>query len=207
MKLKEHTLDNPLVEELVEEGLRNAREGNFVPSPVESDEDALINALEDTENLSDNNFGTETVKKEELPALFEDAVPEYTKKEQHDPADLAATFFKMQAPRLDRLLDKMSAKQLRRLIFNAVSYPLVDRKYAPRVQEEKDAAYLVAEMVFNRAIMQLTVEMQKAQNEMDKQNNSTNTEDNVTMGKPSLNELIDKQLTNEQELNNKKEGN
>lgn len=135
----------------------------------------------------------EEAKKEDLPVNFEDAVPQYTKKEQYAPEDLAATFFKMQAPKLSRLLHEMSAKQLRRIIFNVVSFPLIDTKYAPKVQEEKDAVYLMTEMVFNRTIMTLTAEMAKAEKAMQ------NPQEDVTMGKPVLEELIEKELTKKDE--------
>ena len=87
----------------------------------------------------------------------------------------------------------MSAKQLRRIIFNVVSFPLIDTKYAPKVQEEKDAVYLMTEMVFNRTIMTLTAEMAKAEKAMQ------NPQEDVTMGKPVLEELIEKELTKKDE--------
>jgi hypothetical protein len=99
---------------------------------------------------------------EHLPAGEIVQTPSYSE------ADIAASFFSMQAPRLDKLLNKMSAKQLRRLIFNASSYPLVDRKYNPKTQDERDAAYLIAEMVLNRSIMQLHFEMQRVEEDLQK---------------------------------------
>lgn len=132
-----------------------------------------------------------------LPENFEDAKPVVNEKPSYKPEDLAATFFAMQAPKLDNLLNNMSAKQMRRVLFNAVSYPLVDRKYHPRTQEEKDVAYLVGEMVLNRTIMQLSFEMAKADEDMKKQ--ATNEEQDVNMNtesmvKPVMNELVEKQM-------------
>lgn len=158
--------------------------------PPEATEKDVDKFMEDNSELMDDLAGNPS-----LPEKFEDAVPEYTKKERYAPEDLAATFFKMQAPKLSRLLHEMSAKQLRRIIFNVVSFPLIDTKYAPKVQEEKDAVYLMTEMMFNKSIMQLTIEMQKAEAAMLKQ--ETNPEENVSIAKPALEELIEKELTKE----------
>lgn len=109
-------------------------------------------ALENTENAQDTNFGNEMASSEELPNVTE----------ANNPEDVAAVFFSMNQKKLSMLLDKLSAKQLRRVIFNACSYPFVDKQYTPRTDEEKSAAYLVHEMVLNKTIMQLSFEMQKA---------------------------------------------
>jgi hypothetical protein len=61
------------------------------------------------------------------------------------------------------LIDQMSVRQMRRLIFNACSYPFVDREYQPRTEEEKSAAYLVHEMMLNKTIMTLHYEMEQAE--------------------------------------------
>lgn len=89
--------------------------------------------------------------------------------EQHAPEDVAAQFFMMQKSRLFIMLDKLSAKQLRRLLFNVCSYPFVDKQYMPRTEEEKSTAFLVHELMLNKTIMQLSFEMQKAEEGLKKQ--------------------------------------
>lgn len=86
-----------------------------------------------------------------------------TIQDKPNPEDLAAVFFKGQKPKLQALLSKMSAKQLRRVLYNAVAYPLVEKFNLPRTQDERDALYLVHEMVLNKTVMQLHFEMTKAE--------------------------------------------
>ena len=90
--------------------------------------------------------------------------------------DLAASFFRLEQPRLKILLSKLTSKQLRRVIFNASSYPFVDKAYNPRTDTERQAAYLVSEMVTNKMIMQLSFEMQQAEKAMADKNNSEGDE-------------------------------
>lgn len=96
-------------------------------------------------------------------------VPEGTGKiavstqEKPNPEDLAAVFFKGQKPKLQAILAGLSAKQLRRVVYNAVAYPLVEKFMLPRTKEERDALYLIHEMVLNKTVMQLHFEMQKAE--------------------------------------------
>jgi hypothetical protein len=85
------------------------------------------------------------------------------------PEDLAAAFFRLQGPRLKELLSKLNAKQLRRVVLNACSYPFTEKAYNPRTQTEKQTLYLIHEMVLNRSIMQLHFEMQKAEEAANKQ--------------------------------------
>ena len=88
------------------------------------------------------------------------------------PEDLAAAFFRLQGPRLKELLVKLNAKQLRRVVINACSYPFTEKEYNPRTPNEKQALYLIHEMVLNRSIMQLHFEMQRAEEVANKQNNN-----------------------------------
>lgn len=109
----------------------------------------------------------------------------------HKAEDIAAVFFKMQQPRLKILLSKMSSKQLRRVIFNAVSYPMVEKEYAPRTKEERDALYLVHEMTLNKTIMQLSFEMNKADNALKEQENLTTISiDNTLVGELKSDENV-----------------
>ena len=79
------------------------------------------------------------------------------------PEDLAAAFFKKEKPHLKMLLQKMSAKQLRRFVMNVAAFPLVDKGDLPQTEEEKQAAYIFSEMSLNKTLMILSVEMKKAE--------------------------------------------
>lgn len=82
---------------------------------------------------------------------------------QHDPADAAAVFFSREKPMLKSLLNGMSVKQIRRFVIHVASYPLLDAGDVLQSEEEKRAAYLFGEMVWNRVIMQMQVEMEKTE--------------------------------------------
>lgn len=102
---------------------------------------------------------------EEIEKLqTEDSTTTVAVQDTHKPEDVAAAFFKLNSNKLELLLDKLSAKQLRRVIFNACAYPFVDVKYNPRTDEERQTAYVVHEMMLNKTIMQLSYEMQLAEN-------------------------------------------
>lgn len=96
----------------------------------------------------------------------------------HTPADAAAAFFGMQKTKLAMLLENMSAKQMRRILMNACSFPFVDKQYTPRTDEERSAAYLVGEMLTNRMIMQLQYEMQLAEEAVNNQEVKGEKEEN-----------------------------
>jgi hypothetical protein len=120
--------------------------------------------LQQATPLEDNNTEAEL-----SPAEIESRLVEQQGK---TPADMAAIFFKMHQPRLNMIINQLSAKQLRRVIFNATSYPFVSREYAPRDENEKAAAFLMSEMMLNKAIMQLQFEMEKAEKAFLEQQNS-----------------------------------
>lgn len=88
-------------------------------------------------------------------------------KELHNPADVAAAMFTKRLPILQKIVKQLSMKQLKRLIMNVSSYPLVDDKYKPQSQLEKDAAYHFSEMVNEKTIMQLYLEQEKALSAME----------------------------------------
>lgn len=91
----------------------------------------------------------------------------------HSPADIAAAFFMMQGPKLARNLEKMSVKQLRRMIMYVASFPLNDKTFKPKTDKEASAAYTFNEMTFNRAIMQLQAEYDKASKTSQKEIDNT----------------------------------
>lgn len=98
----------------------------------------------------------------------------------HQPEDIAAAFFQRSKPVLKKLLGTMSAKQMRRFVMHVGSYPHHDKGDLPRTEEEKKAAYILNEMMFNKTIMQLAAEAQKVdeaqkQEELQKElNNESN---------------------------------
>ena len=85
---------------------------------------------------------------------------------QHSAADVAAAFFQLNAPKFEKLLSEMAPYKIRRAVLNAVTYPFIDRGYDPDTDEEKAFAYLVHEMMLNKTIMQLSFEMDKAEQDM-----------------------------------------
>lgn len=118
---------------------------------------------------------------EAIPVADESLVKEGDQRvivqDQHKPEDIAAAFFKLNKAKLERQLSQLSAKQLRRVIFNSCSYPFVDKEYKPRTDEEKQVAYTVSEMMLNRTIMQLSFEMNAADEALKKQENDVKLEE------------------------------
>jgi hypothetical protein len=81
----------------------------------------------------------------------------------HKPEDIASAFFSMEKPNLKKLLKEMSSKQLRRVIMNVASFPMIEPGDKLQTEYEKRAAYLFNEMVTNKTIIQLSYEMQRAE--------------------------------------------
>lgn len=108
------------------------------------------------------------------------------KNNKHSPADVAAAFFALEYPRYRALLNELSQNELIRLCLNLAGNEFVPEANRLKSEKEKSAYYLGNQMVFNRSIMQLTVEMeraeaaQKAQEEREK--NSTPSEGENTNG-------------------------
>lgn len=105
-----------------------------------------------------------------------------TETQGKQPEDMAAVFFRMQAPRFKALLERMAPYQIRSAILNAVVYPLIDTGYNPESQEEREFAYLIHELMLNKVVMQLAFETQKAEEAIKKLDNNadltTISEDN-----------------------------
>lgn len=110
-----------------------------------------------------------------------------TESEGKQPEDVAAVFFRMQAPKFRELLTKMAPYQLRRAILNAVVYPLIDTQYDPETEEERQFAYLVHELMLNKTIMQLAYEQQKVEEGLQKEQEvgTMGTEETKTEGETS----------------------
>jgi hypothetical protein len=106
------------------------------------------------------------MSEEKVPDLVKESLAnigdgEVAVQDKHGPEDVAAAFFQREKPRLKGLLSNMSSKQIRRFVMHVVSYPMCDAGDMPVTDNEKRAAYLFAEMMTNKTIMQLTLEMQK----------------------------------------------
>jgi hypothetical protein len=97
----------------------------------------------------------------------------------HSPSDIASAFYALNEKKLKRCLEKLSVRQLRRVIMLVASYPLRD-VYKTNNIDERGASYLLNEMVMNKVIMQLQVESeraeaaQKAEEEREKLNTTNN---------------------------------
>lgn len=112
--------------------------------------------------------------------------------EKHNAEDIAAAFFTLEQPNLKRLLDDLSQRQMRRLIFQLVSYPFTPKEYKPTDELEKKAFYLGNEMIQNRMIMQLSLEMQKVQ-EAEQKQNEQNAQGEQNVGSTTTEPIVEQQ--------------
>lgn len=106
---------------------------------------------------------------------------------QHDPADAAAVFFSREKPLLVSLLNGMSVKQIRRFVVHVASYPLLGPGDILQSEEEKRAAYLFGQMVWNKSIMQLQLEMEKHEAAMKQQQELENNKQATDVAEGSSN--------------------
>jgi ribosomal protein S6 len=84
------------------------------------------------------------------------------------PADKAAAFFQRSVEDLEKLIDNMSHRALKRMILNVATYPFLDREYTVKKDStEFKASYRFNEMVWHKTIMQLQAEQEKAQKAID----------------------------------------
>src|SRR5271165_2825262 len=84
-----------------------------------------------------------------------------------NPADKAAAFFKKSAAELELLLRDMSLRAMKRMILNVATYPYLDRDYTvKRGSTEEKASYRFNEMMWQKTIMQLHFEQEKAMKAM-----------------------------------------
>lgn len=93
------------------------------------------------------------------------------------PYDKAAAFFQKSAIDLEILLNNMSLRALKRMIMNVATYPYLDRNYTVKKgSNEEKASYRFNEMIWQKTIMQLQFEQEKALKAMEdeKLNNESN---------------------------------
>lgn len=95
------------------------------------------------------------------------------KQNPHSPEDSAAAFFMKNQNLLRNAVNAMSSKQLRRFLYNLVSYPHVETGKEVKSQLEKEALHVANEMVMNKAVMQLAFELGKAEEAMKKEDAKT----------------------------------
>lgn len=111
------------------------------------------------------NFGdtemTDEVKHEEKQAEVEAA---FTPAPTHTPADMAAMFFSMNEKKLQVALGQLSIRQARRIIYNLASYPLgKSTNYALKTDAEKSVVYITNEMLNNKQVMAMAIQLEAAQ--------------------------------------------
>lgn len=101
------------------------------------------------------------------------------------PEDIAAAFFQLEYPRYKSLISQLSRNELERLALNLAGGELVPMQNQLKSEKEKSAYYLGSQMSQNRVIMQLSVEMEKAekaQAALEEVNNKEETNNNNTQG-------------------------
>jgi len=80
------------------------------------------------------------------------------------PADKAAAFFQRSAIDLQKMLDNMSLRAIKRMVMNVSTYPYLNRQYEVKKESiEFKASYRFNEMVWHKTIMQLQFESEKAE--------------------------------------------
>lgn len=97
---------------------------------------------------------------------------------QEDPTgsagDKAAAFFQRSAVDLNMLLNGMSLRAIKRMVMNVATYPYLDRNYEiKRDSVEAKASYRFNEMVWQKTIMQLEFEQEKAMKALAEENTNT----------------------------------
>lgn len=112
----------------------------------------------------------ETVLNTETRKMTREEFETSLKNEQLPPEDVAAAFFTLEYPRFKAMLNDLSRNELVRLCLNLAGAEYVPAKNKLKTDKEKQAFYVGNEMVHNRAIMQLSYEMQKAEEAQQKLN-------------------------------------
>lgn len=108
-----------------------------------------------SDQSTNEKFDLENLTREKLDTMYQTG--------SLTPEDAAAAFFSLEQPRFKELINNMSLRELKRLIYQLVSYPLTEKQYAPQTDIERKAFYIGNEMVQNRAMMQLHLEMKKVE--------------------------------------------
>jgi len=134
----------------------------------------------------------DVVEAEVVPHEFKDDATQM-RPEDYSPEDLAAAFFTLNHKRLLQGLHMMSKRQLIRVCYHISAMGLKDTKAALQDEIEKRCAYVMNEMIYNRVVMQLHAEMEKADNAAQKELSEQVNHDII---KPSLEQLGEQKLEN-----------
>lgn len=105
-------------------------------------------------------------KPDEKPtrALTEQIMQEQLKDiDKHNPEDIAAVFFQRHESEYVKYVNTLSNRGLKRLCMHLALGPLANKDYKMKDNNEKHAAYIGNELVMERVLMQLSVEVQKAE--------------------------------------------
>lgn len=119
------------------------------------------------------------------PELVEQVMVDKALKEDPTgtPGDKAAAFFQRSVVELKSLLEDMSLREIKRMILNVATYPFLDRNYEVKKGSiEAKASYRFNEMVWQKTIMQLQFEQEKAQKAMDEGKDKEQTNLTLTKG-------------------------
>lgn len=95
--------------------------------------------------------------------------PEVAEKKEQDPLDAYAQFFYLYSPRLRATMNLMSKKQLIRLMFGLVQYPLNDKDLKLREKIEQDAFHIGDELLKAKYFMIVRTFLDEAEKQLAKQ--------------------------------------
>lgn len=86
------------------------------------------------------------------------------KNQAHAPEDSAAAFFMKNQKLIRPAIDNMSQNQLRRFLYNLISHPFILPGQELKTQLEKEAFHVANNMVENKILMRLAMEIEKVEN-------------------------------------------
>ena len=89
---------------------------------------------------------------------------EQIKATSHAPEDSAAAFFMKNQKIIRPAIDAMSQNQLRRFLYNLISHPFILPGQELKSQLEKEAFHVANNMVENKILMRLAMEIEKVEN-------------------------------------------
>lgn len=83
--------------------------------------------------------------------------------DKHSPADIAAAFMQLYEKKLHRQIHALGKKELQRVLLHVAFSGLSNRPYALQTDDEKRAAHSFSEVINQRMIMQLQMEIERAE--------------------------------------------
>lgn len=112
---------------------------------------------------------------EETNLISENASPKPVSSQ--NPEDIAAHHFKEFLPMFERLVDKLSVRQTKRLVKSLVAYPLEDKNHIHRKGDEIEALKLGEALMQSKYIMFMTQLYKLSEEEMKKQSEQSSSEE------------------------------